>query len=275
MKPTGCKTAVYKSATTTNNFRSRFAVRASVALAALLFAVFFPPSALAQLFGDDAARDLAGRNAAKLEDLARIVENMRGQLGEMTQKQQAIDRHLRDLAGQMEESAAAVAGGNREELKALEASLSRAAAERGKLAEDFAALRQQFAEVNKFVDLPPEQEFYESAFADYRSEKYAAAVEGFQQALKYYPEGKFNASARYWMSRSFLALDEYDSAAEAARQLIELQKDGDKAPEAMLTLAQAQRGLGQEEESRATLEALLAAHPTTLAADKAREMLSP
>ncbi|MGI9297246.1 MAG: tetratricopeptide repeat protein [Gammaproteobacteria bacterium] len=262
---------MWKFATTTNNPRSpRPAARALVALAVAAFAVI---PASAQIFSDDVAREQAARNAEKLADLARIVENLRGQLGAMAQERQASDRRLRELSGQIEELAAAGAG--KTELKTLETSAARAALERTKIAEDLAALRAEFSEISAFVGLPPEQEFYDAAFADYQGEKYARAADGFQKLLKYYPDGKFNANARYWTSRSFLASGEYESAAATARRLIELHEDGDKIPDAMLVLAEALQNLGQEEESRATLRALIAAHPTTLAADRARQSLPP
>lgn len=240
-------------------------------LAAALAVAANPASA--QIFSDDVAREQAVRNGEKLEDLARIVENLRGQLGAMAQERQATDRRLRELSGQIEELAAA--GAARGELKALETSSARAALEREKIAEELAALRKELSDISEFVVLPPEQEFYESAFAAYQSEKYAQAADGFRKVLQYYPHGKFNANARYWMSRSFLESGEYEPAAAAARQLIAQHENGDKIPDAMLVLAQAQQHLQQEEESRATLQALIAAHPTTLAADRARQLLPP
>ena len=265
-----------KSATTTNNFRRpRRAARAFFALALPLVFAASPAPARAQIFSDDVAREQAVRNAAQLEDLIRIVENLRDRLGAMEQQRQATDRRLRELAGRIEELAAVAESAGKDEMKTLSASVSRGASERGELAGGLAALQEEFAEIRQFIQLPPEQDFYESAFADYQSENYAQAAAGFEKTLKYYPEGKFNANARYWMSRSFLEMGEYEPAAEAARRLIALPGDGDKIPDAMLVLAQAQKKLRRDKESRATLEALIAAHPTTLAADRARQLLSP
>ena len=267
---------MYKFATTTNNFFSHRASRAFLLASALVFSGADLPAAQAQIFSDDIAREQAVKNADQLKDIARIMENIRGQLGEVTRKQQSLDNNLREIRGQMEEIAAANANRPaRNEMKTLESSLSKNTAKVDNLSEDVAAVRKQLAEISQFITLPPEKEFYESAFADYRREEYAAALTGFEKILRYYPDGQFNANARYWMSQSFLALGEYEPAAAAARQLIALHGDGDKVPDAMLTLAQALQNLGQEAESRATLEQLLAAHPTTLAADRAREILAP
>lgn len=269
---------MWKSATTTNNFRPRIAARAFVALA-FVFAV---SPVQAQIFSDDVARELAAANAVKLEDLLRLVENMRTRLGTMTQEQQGIDQRLRELAGQIEEVAAATtvatkasaaAAQARREVKALQISILGAVAEREKIAEDVATLRDQFADINEFIVLPPEREFYESAFADYQRKEYAQAVAGFQNLLKYYPDGTFNTNARYWMSQSFLAQGNNEAAVEMAKQLMLLPGNDGKIPDAMLVLAQAQKNLQQEEESRTTLEALIEAHPTTLAADQARQLL--
>lgn len=271
---------MWKFATTTNNpgcphFARAFFARVAVVL--LFFGGAVSPS-FAQFLTDEAARETAARNAeradenkAKLEDLARIVENLRNRLGEMTQQQQAADLRLRELGGQIEELSAAVGAAD---WKSLETSAARAAQERARIAEDIAALNAKFDDVSEFVSPPPEKEFYESAFADYQRGEFKSAAAQFQKMLRYHPEGEYAANARYWISKIFLDAGDYEKAAESAAQLIALHSDGDKIPQAMLFLARAKKSLGQEEESRATLEQLVAKHPTTIAADEARHLLS-
>ena len=263
---------------------------------AALFCAAAPMPAFAQLFSDEAAREQTAKNAeqiseisAQLGDLARIVENLRNRLGAMAQEQQSAGLRLRELQGKIEEFGASVAAERNAALKPLGASASRAQQERAQLAAEVAALTESFAalsenftalsvrfdEVGEFISPPSEEELYEAAFAEYRSGEFANAAEGFQRILGYYPEGRFGANAHYWMSLSFLAAGEYERAAEAARRLMSLYENSDKIPDAMLALARAQQNLGRAEESRATLESLVEAHPTTLAADQARHLLSP
>lgn len=270
MKAPGPKTAVWKYATTTNNifFRGRV-LGAAVAVLALFGAA---PAARGQLFSDDVARQAAADNTQKLENLAGVVQNMRNQLATLLQKQQEFDQTQRELLGKLEELAAG--GANKDDLEKLRTEISNAAGERQTLAQDISNLGERFNEVSEYISLPPEGEMYETAHAYYRNENYANAGAEFKKLLKFYPEGKFNAGARYWLSRNFMAQKQYREAADAALLVIELHGDGDKAPDAMLTLAEALRFLERPEESRKTLEELVAKYPTTLAADNARRRLA-
>ena len=274
MKPLGPKTAVWKFATTTSNTlpRSRSALGALGALGALVLALAFAAPARGQLFGDEAARELSTANAEKIENLARVVQNMRGQLASLLQQQQASDQKQRELLGKVEEIS--IRGADKNALQTLQSEISRAAAERAALSKNIAALGEQFDEVSQYIELPSEQEIYESAYANYRQENYPKAGAGFKRVLKYYPDGQFNASARYWLGQNFMAQKQYEEAAETARQIIQLHGGSDKAPDAMLTLAEAQRFLEQPQKSRETLEQLIAKYPTALAADKARRRLA-
>lgn len=248
-------------------------VRSALMKVALAALVMISPPAFAQIFSDDIARETAAKNAENLDNLARVVQNLRTQLGSVSQKQQDIEQRLRELSGAIEEARTRLA--DKRTLQNLETTVSRAADERDRIAAEVAELSENFSEIHQFISLPEEQELYETAFADFQNNDYPKAVSGFRRVLKFYPDGQFNANARHWMSQSFLNSKQYAEAADMARQILSLHAGSDKAPDAMLTLARAQQNLAQKEESRATLEALISAHPTTLAADRARQMLSP
>ncbi|MBE8157891.1 MAG: tol-pal system protein YbgF [Betaproteobacteria bacterium] len=271
MNPLGPKTAVWKYATTTNNTFFRGCGIAGISLL-LALAFFAAPAARGQLFGDETARGLAAANAEKLENLARVVQNLRGQLASLLQRQQESDQKQRELLGEVQEMSAR--GADKDALKELQSEISRAAAERQTLARDIADLGGRFSEISEYIALPAEQEIYESAYANYRRENYEKAGAEFKKVLKFYPDGKFNANARYWLSQNFMAQKQYEEAAAAALQIIKLHGGGDKVPDAMLTLAEARRFLGRAEESRKILEELVEKYPTTLAADKARRRLA-
>lgn len=270
MKRPGRETAVWKYATTTNNIFFRGRGAAGVLLLAL--AVAAAPVARGQLFADETARQTAAANAEKLENLARIVQNLRGQMAALQRKQQESDQKQRELLGKLQEMSAR--GAEKDALAELQSEISRAAAERETLAQGIADLGGQFNEISGYIELPPEQEIYESAYENYLQENYAKAGAEFKRVLKFYPEGQFNAGARYWLSQNFMAQKQYEDAAAAALQIIELHGGSDKVPDAFLTLAEARRFLGLAEESRKTLEELVEKYPTTLAADKARRRLA-
>ena len=242
----------------------------------LVLSVLATMSATAQdFFSDTVAREQTAKNSEQLENLARVVQNMRDQMSSISQQQQAIDQRLRDISGQVEESLVHAINENGQNIKAeLSAELLQTGIERQKIHDDLNLLRQEFAKLTQSMS-PPEQELYAAAFGNYQQKNYVDAVAGFEAMLRYYPTGQFNANARYWMSESFLAQSLYERAAQTAQQLINLDGENDKKPDAMLTLARAQAGLLQPEDSRRTLEELIVAYPTTLAADKARQLLSP
>lgn len=242
----------------------------------LVLSVLATMSATAQdFFSDTVAREQTAKNSEQLENLARVVQNMRDQMSSISQQQQAIDQRLRDISGQVEESLVHAINENGQNIKAeLSAELLQTGIERQKIHDDLNLLRQEFVKLTQSMS-PPEQELYAAAFGNYQQKNYVDAVAGFEAMLRYYPTGQFNANARYWMSESFLAQSLYERAAQTAQQLINLDGENDKKPDAMLTLARAQAGLLQNEDSRRTLEELIVAYPTTLAADKARQLLSP
>ncbi len=264
---------MWKFVTTTNNSFLRRSGFSGVSGVLLFLAAALCVPAHGQLFTDDAARELAASNAEKLENLARVVQNMRGQVASLQKTQQDADQKLRELLGKMEESSARAADKNA--LKEVRSQISKAVAERRTMSDKITELGEKIEEVGTYVTLPSEQELYETAFADYREKNYDKSVSGFEKVLEYYPEGPFNAGARYWMSQNFMAQKKYDEAAKAAGQIIELHGNSDKAADAMLTLADAQNNLKKTDESRQTLEDLIAKYPTSLAADKARRRLAP
>ena len=245
--------------------------------AALLVAA---PTAAAQLFADDIAREQAGKNAQALQTLSTLVQNLRKQLGEVAQKQQAQTQRMRELVGQMEEMAAAAADQNA--LGELRGELTKAETERAGIAEEMRNLAGQFSEVQaniaemgEYIALPEESTMYDAAVDHYQRKNYDSAAAGFRRMLRRYSSGKFAASARYWLSQIYIAQQQYDKAAEAAREVIQLHADSQRAPGAMLALARALQEMGRKAESDDTLSALIAKHPATLAADQARQLLSP
>lgn len=245
---------------------------------ALLLTLALVVPASAQIFSDDAARQQAAKNAQELETLTRVVQNMRTRLGAVSQQQQVLAQEIRELSGAIQEAGAL----NRQEGKTLEqrllekvrVRLAEAETTRQALSDKITELNKQVADMGQYIQLPPEKDMYAAAFGAYQKRDYAEAEAGFGRMLKYYPKGQFNANARYWMSQGFVAQKKYTEAAEAARQIIALHGASDKVPDAMLILAQALHKLDMPDKSRETLRQLIERYPTTLAADKARQ-LSP
>lgn len=260
-------------------------------LACLLFVASFAPAVRAQLFADEAARNAAGKNTedvatlkaltrnmnAKLETLESQLAEARGRNASLAQKNQQLETRVRALNGSVEELRALVdrtgsdgqVAARQQEIRVerLETSVETLVGEVGRMGKEFADMRQ-------FVTLPPEEEIYAAAYDAYLRDNMKAAIAGFLRVLKHYPSGKFGANCRYYLGQATLKQGEYDAARTHAQALLTDYPSSDKTPAAMLILAQAYLGLERGEEYEAQLNRLIEQHPTSLAADDARQRLA-
>jgi len=69
-------------------------------------------------------------------------------------------------------------------------------------------------------------------------------------------------------------LRDYKAAIEAQRKLISTYPDSPKVPDALLNLGSAELGLGDAAAARKTWDELIAKHPNTDAAEKAKQRIS-
>ena len=254
-----------------------------VALLVVASAYFLSSSATAQLFDDDIAREQAAKNAKQLENLAGALRgiskkadnlekqnaNLRKRTGAITQQIQEIDEKLRNMRGLIEEHA--------EKYKSQAQEKSQENVILGErlddLTQEISVMKKELLEVSEYVELPPEQELYDAAFANFQRREYDKSIKGFQRILRLYPDGKFNANAEYWTGLALLNSGQYEAAAAAARNLIERYSDSNKVPDAKLVLARALKSLQNEEEAKKVLADIVREYPTSLAADKARQLL--
>ncbi len=227
----------------------------------VIFSAVIP--AQAQIFSDEETRANSNNNSENIEKLSTIINNLRKQLGAVSQKQQTLDQRLRDLSGQVQEIKA--------EKKQTE---QQVANNLRKVDERLEQLKTDIADVGESIGLPNEVEMYNIAFNEYQQQNYDKAVSDFNLILKHYPDGKFNANARYWMSQIFLSQKKYEESANLARETIQLHSNSDKVPDSMLILARALKSLDMPEESKNILSDIVQQYPTTLAADKARQLLT-
>ena len=240
------------------------------------------------------------------ENLQAQNKNIRSQLTAISQKQQESDQRLRELFGQLEELQSTSVRNNADlsqiqtqalQLFANQSQLSLTvqilteqlftAHERLTVAyEQLAAAHEQLtvvhgqlsmvqdemAKINEFAPVPEEKDLYTMAVGAYQQGNDIIAIEQFERMLHYYPTGQFNANARYWMSLSLLRQEEYQEAVTALAQILSLHSDSDLVPDSLLVMANALHLLGDEEQRRNILQKLIDDYPTTLAADKARQL---
>jgi tol-pal system protein YbgF len=119
-----------------------------------------------------------------------------------------------------------------------------------------------------------EQKLYDTAHQARKIGNFAGAINDFQSLVKANPRGRLAPAAQYWIGDSHFNLREYRAAIAAQRQLISTWPDSDKVPDAMLNIASAQAELGETAAARRTMEDLIARHPKSEAADRARQRLA-
>ena len=93
--------------------------------------------------------------------------------------------------------------------------------------------------------------------------------------MRTYPRTPLASSAQYWIGNAHFAKRDYRAAITAQRTLIANYPDSTKVPDALLNIASAQSELGDNAGARRTLEELVAKHPQSEAAAKAKQRLAP
>ena len=119
-----------------------------------------------------------------------------------------------------------------------------------------------------------EQRAYDLALDQFKAANYPGAIASFNAFVKTYPKSSLASSAYYWIGNSQFAQRDYKGAIATQRQLIIAFPGNAKIPDAMLNIAASQFELGDAAASRRTLEDLIAKHPQSDAAVKAKQRLA-
>lgn len=114
---------------------------------------------------------------------------------------------------------------------------------------------------------------YDQALAKQRAGDAAGAVQGFQSFLKLYPRHELAPNAQYWLGEAYYRMGDNPNAIAAQQKLLVTYPDHLKVPDAMLILANAHSAQGETQQARRTLEDIIAKHPLSEAAEKARQRL--
>lgn len=118
-----------------------------------------------------------------------------------------------------------------------------------------------------------ESRSYEGALGLFRDAKYTAAIAGFKDFLKAYPNSGLAANAQYWIGYSYYALKDYKTSLAQQRKLVAAYPDSPKVPDALLNIATSQIELNDMAGARKTLKELVAKYPGTPAAQLAARRL--
>jgi tol-pal system protein YbgF len=115
---------------------------------------------------------------------------------------------------------------------------------------------------------------YEAAQNLRRIGNYQGAIVGFQNFLKQYAKSPLAPSAQYWIGDSYFNMREFRLAISSQRLLLASYPDSNKVPDALLNIASSQAELGETAAARKTMDELVAKHPGSDAAEKARRRMA-
>jgi tol-pal system protein YbgF len=120
---------------------------------------------------------------------------------------------------------------------------------------------------------PEEKRQYDAAMAQIRASDFNAAAQSLLAFQRRYPASGYNESVLYWLGNAQYAKRECKEAMATFRSLVSTAPDHQRAPEALLSIANCQSELKDPRSARRTLEDLVKAYPTSEAAGAARERL--
>lgn len=126
----------------------------------------------------------------------------------------------------------------------------------------------------EFMADPVEKQSYDAAMAIFRKGEFAAAQVAFVDFLNRYPKTGFRPSALFWLGNAQYATKDYKDALASFRALVAMGGDHMRVPEAILAIANCQLELKDTKGARKTLEDLVANHPSSEAAQAARDRLA-
>ena len=114
---------------------------------------------------------------------------------------------------------------------------------------------------------------YRQGLEEFRSGHDAAAIATFRKFLKSYPQHHYGDNAQFALGECYYDLKQYRAAVRELRLVGERYPHGNKVPDAMLKLGEAQLALGDTREARGVLEALVRMYPRHAASQLAAERL--
>lgn len=111
-----------------------------------------------------------------------------------------------------------------------------------------------------------EQNAYQTAYNSLKNRNYAQAITAMESYLQQYPNGKYAASAHYWLGELYMVQGQIDKAASQFSTIITRYPRDSKAADATLKLGMVYYNKGQYTEAKQSFEQVKAKYPGTAAA---------
>jgi tol-pal system protein YbgF len=239
--------------------------------------------AQAGLFDDDEARkailDIRTRITQNDEQARAKIAELSASNAQMLEQIQQIRRNLVDLNTQNEslrQEVARLTGQNEQltrdvtDIQRRQKDIAQGVDDRMKRFEPQTTV----VDGKEFVADPEEKRAYDEAMALLRGgdfEKASAALDGFTRR---YSKSGYIDSARFWLGNAQYGRKQYAQSIATFRQFISTAPDHQRAPEAMLAMANSQIEVKDRTAARRTLNDLVKNYPSSEAAQAGRERLA-
>lgn len=116
-------------------------------------------------------------------------------------------------------------------------------------------------------------ELYKHAFSKLQEKNHQEAIDGFDGFLAQYPNHDYSDNALYWMGEAYYDVQNYGKALECFQKVVTLYPSGNKVPDSLLKSGLCYANSGDAATAREIMGQLLAAYPTTRAANIAQKKL--
>jgi tol-pal system protein YbgF len=240
--------------------------------------------AQAALFGDDEARrailDLRQKLEATQQSVkTQIQTEVQAQAQVQAEEVAVLRRAILDLQNQIE---------------ALKADQSKMRGANEQLIKDLTELQIKQKDILQAVDSrlsrfepvkvvldglefqadPAEKKEFDTALAVFRTGDFSAAQSSMLNFLRRYPTSGYAASSLFWIGNAQYATKDYKESVANFRKLLSIAPQHARAPEAMLAISNCLVELKDIKGARKAMEDLVSAHPTSDAAQTAKDRLA-
>jgi tol-pal system protein YbgF len=190
--------------------------------------------------------------AEQADSLQAQVRELRGQLEDLQNANQALRRQQHDLYADLDRRISALEHGN------AAGGGSSGSADNGN---------------GEPGVTPTQQSVYGQAFDALKAGSYTVAISGFQDFLSQYPSSPLAPNAEYWLGEAHYVNNDFAAAERAFQAVLDKWPSSSKAPDAMLDLGNTQLAQGKTAQGRATLERVVSQFAGTDAAVRAQTRL--
>lgn len=223
-------------------------------VAPVLLAASLPAHAL---FGDDEARKAILDLREKVEAAQNAQVMLQGQIEQLREQNARLTGRLEELTNQLSLEQRS----NRD----LYADLDRRLAQ----------LEPSDVEVDgRTIRVTAEEKrLYTSALAYFSQGKYEESEALLRNLTSIYPQSEYMPAALYWLGNSLYAAGDLKQALIVENKFLQTFPDNTRVPDALLTKAAAEVGLGQRTNASKTLQTIIKQHKDSPAADVAKDRL--